>query len=766
MIVIMAVAAMLGIAAYFYTLPALFYLFLFFVLLFCMQIPRKYVFLAMITLSTYYCIAFLHNNLQQSKFTGTEESFIIRFSEVYKIDGASLQTFVYTNGGEKLLLRYTFPLESEKQQFINNYQLGVTCKISGKLEKPMAARNKNSFDYQTYLRHLNVYWLLKSENNPLAKCDSPKQNWNERIKTIRLKGLQHLEHHFSTETKAFAAALLFGESGWIDEETIDAYKKLSLIHILAISGLHVGIIAGGCFYIGIRLGITREVTKLIIISMLPLYCMIAGGAPSVVRACLMVMLFLLLSLWKKKLSPVVILCAVFMALLLYNPFYLFHVGFQLSFFITFALLMSAKILQQLQGSNAIVQSFAVTLICQLCSMPIILYYFHEVSVWGFIMNIIYIPVYTVILLPFTFFVFFLSVVEAPFFNVLVALLEFLFTLINKIAVMIASLPFTSLSFGKPLFLFFFILIALIIISFSFWESGKRKKALHVLVGCLLVLTLFYHRENFSPFGEIVFIDVGQGDSILIKLPYGRGVYLIDTGGLLNFSREEWQKKKKTFDPGGDIVVPFLKSIGITSIDKLIITHADADHMGGGLAVLQHISVKEIVIPETLKGDFVKTDFIGYARQQKLRITVVRAGDGWKVGKAQFYVLHPREEMSDSNENSLVLLAEINELKWLFTGDIGQEGEIALLKQYPRLKADVLKAGHHGSKTSSSPYFLDQIEAKVVIVSAGYNNRFGHPHPEVLSAFLERNMHVFRTDEQGAITYSYFWNKGTFSTMLP
>jgi len=766
MIVILAVTAMLGIAAYYYSLPALFCMIVFFVLMFCIQPIRKYIPLALFILAVYYCAAFTHANLQQSKLDGNEELFIIRFSEVYEIDGDSLRTFVQTMEGEKLLLRYTFKTESEKQQFIDGYQLGFICKVEGKVEKPMVARNKNSFDYQIYLRNLNVYWLLKSEHNPLTMCKSPKQNWNERIKTIRLKGLRHLENHFPTEAKAFAAALLFGESGLINEETYDAYKKLSLVHILAISGLHVGIIAGGSFYLGIRLGLTREMTKLLLMGMLPLYCIVAGGAPSVVRACLMVMLFLLLSLRQKKLSPIILLCTILMVLLLYNPLYLFHVGFQLSFFITFTLLMSAKVLQRLQGSSAIVQSLAVTVICQLGSMPIILYYFHEFSVWGFLLNVIYIPIYTILLLPLTFAVFFLSIINAPFSDSLAILLELLFSFVNKTAAFVSALPFTSLSFGKPSLLLFFILITLIIVSFSFWESRNRRKALQVLLGCALLLTLFYHRVNFSPFGEIVFIDVGQGDSILIKLPYGRGVYLIDTGGLLAFANEEWQKKKTTFDPGEDIVVPYLKSVGITVIDKLIVTHDDADHMGGGLAILQHIRVKEIVIPETLKEEFIKTDFLQYALQEELHITAMQAGDGWKVGGNQFYVLHPHEKMSDSNENSLVLLAEINELKWLFTGDIGEEGERALLEQYPNLKADVLKAGHHGSKTSSSPYFLDQIDAKVVVVSAGYNNRFGHPHPEVLSAYSERNMRIFRTDEQGAITYSYFGDIGTFSSALP
>ena len=766
MIVMMAVAAMLGIAAYYYALPAIICMVILFMILHFMQTERKHLFLIFFIIFFYCCSAFIHSDLQQSKLSGEEQTFIVRFSEIYKIDGASLQTFVHTTEDEKLLLRYTFSTEAEKQQFINDYQLGLTCRLKGKLEQPMTARNENSFDYQLHLKNLHVHWLLKSNHNPHETCQNTKPNWNERIKTFRLNGLLHLDHHFPREAKAFAAALLFGESGWIDEETYDAYKKLSLVHILAISGMHVGIISAACFYLGIRLGMTCETTKLILIAMLPIYCIVAGGAPSVIRACFMVMLVLLLSLWKKKLSPVVILCIVFMLLLLLNPLYVFHVGFQLSFFITYALLMSTRILQQFQTSNIVIQSLAVTVICQLCSMPIILYYFHEFSLWGFLLNVVYIPVYTFILMPLTFAVFFLSVIHAPFSSFFILALELVFSFVNKMAVIVSNLPLISLSFGKPSVWFFLLLMALIIVSFFFFEAGNRKRMFYTLTVCLLALSLFYHRVYFSPVGKIVFIDVGQGDSILIKLPYGRGVYLIDTGGVMNFDREEWQERKNHFDPGKDIVVPYLKSVGITSIDKLIITHDDADHMGGGLAVLQHIDVKEIVISETLKEEFVKTEFIDYARQEKVRVTAVGTGDGWKVGENEFYILHPYEKMSDSNENSLVLLAEINGLKWLFTGDIGEEGESALLKQYPHLQVDVLKAGHHGSKTSSSPAFLDQIDAKVAVISAGYNNRFGHPHSDVISAFSERNMHIFRTDQQGAIVYSYFGDRGTFSTILP
>jgi len=766
MILIVVVAAILGVAAYYSLLPAVFCMVAYLAILFFFHSTRKYIPLAVIVLLFYSFITFLHANLQHSQLDGDETEIVVRFTDLPEIEGSSFRAFVKTVEGETLLLRYTFSEESEKSRLLEYFQLGLTCKVMGQLERPMAARNPNSFDYQVYLHNLNIHWVIKSSSNPLAMCKNTNPNWIEHIKSIRMHGLKYLEEHFPPEAQAFAAALLFGESGWIEEGTYDAYKKLSLVHILAISGLHVSIIAGGIFFLSIRIGLTRESARILMLCMLPLYCIIAGGAPSVVRACLMVMAFMMLSFGKMKLSPVVVLCTVFLLLLLYNPLYLFHVGFQLSFFITFALLMSVNLLNHIHNSSKIVQALAVTVICQLCSMPIILYYFHEFSLWGFLLNVIYIPIYTIVLLPLTFAAFFLSIINTPFSSVFTAFLELLFTLVNKVAVFVSDLPYTSLSLGKPSLWFILLLVMLIISIFSFWESGYKRKLVYSVCASFLLLALFYHKVQLSPFGEVVFIDVGQGDSILIKRPYGRGVYLIDTGGLMTFPQEEWQKKRNTFEPGEDIVVPYLKSIGIRKLDKLILTHDDTDHIGGGLALLEHIEVKEIVISETLKEEFAQQALIQKALKENVHISVMRAGDGWRKGDDTFYILHPDTKMSDSNENSLVLLASINGLKWLFTGDIGEEGERALLERFPRLKVDVLKAGHHGSKTSSSSSFLQQIDAKVAVVSAGYSNRYGHPHPQVLSAFEEQQMVIFRTDEQGAITYSYFGRRGTFSSMLP
>ncbi len=767
MIVLLAISSVLGVAAYFYW-PFIFVIICYFLYLFFLKFhPKKTSILSFLTILLFFSISALHDYFHQSRLLGSESELILRFHDVYEMNGASFQSFVQTEHGEQLLLRYYIQSQEEKEHLRAIYKVGLICKVSGELEQPTGNRNENAFNYHDYLQTIDVHWIYTAKSSPFQACQYDTPTFIERVKSIRLAGLFYIENQFPEEAKAFAAALLFGESSWIGEETYDAYKKLSLIHILAISGLHVTIISGGLFYAGIRLGLTRETTKIIIIVLLPIYCLLAGGAPSIMRASFMVMTLLLLSLWRVKVSPVELLCSILMLLLIVKPMYLLQIGFQLSFFITFSLTMSVPILQRFNNKSTIVQSLVVTVICQLSSMALIVTNFYEFSLWGFLLNVLYIPLYTIILLPLTFVAFFLSLLSLPFAQIILKIIDFIFVSVNKLAVIIAEIPFVSLVFGKPSFILSVSVTLCIIGIFLYWEQQRKKPLLKMSLALVIVLTLFYHQESLSPVGEVVFIDVGQGDSVLIKRPFGNGVYLIDTGGKMLFAQEEWQQRRKEYDPGEDTVVPYLNSKGIRKIDKLILTHDDTDHIGGGLAILEHLDVREIVIAEKLKQEFLETALIQEAIERKIPITLVRAGDGWSNGNDTFLFLHPDDEdMGNSNENSLVMLMELNNLTWLLTGDIGIESEKRLLQKYPKLKVDVLKAGHHGSRHSSSSVFLDVIQPIVAIISAGPNNRYGHPHKEVIEVFNERQIQIFRTDEQGAIMYRYFLGKGTFSTVLP
>lgn len=765
MILLLAVAAILGVSA-FYDWKTIFFIILFILFLYLFTTSKKIITYVIITIALYCLISHAHAYFNQSTLTSSEKLHIVRLTELPDINGSTMQTIVSTSSEEKVLLRHSFKSLEEKRTIISQFKLGLTCTVSGQLEQPESNRNENAFNYKAYLWNQKIYWILKSDKNPLTACRPSKPNIVERIKNIRLKGLQHINQYFPAESKGFSAALLFGESDWIEEETYNAYKTLSLVHILAISGLHVAIITACFFYLGIRIGLTREATQIMLLVLLPVYGIVAGGAPSVVRACVMVMVFLLLALWKIKVSPVSLLCSIFLLLMLINPFYLQQVGFQLSFFITFALLMSAKIFVAVKHHNKVAQSLIVTVICQLCSLPIILYYFYEFSLWGFLTNLVYIPLYTVVLLPITVFAFLFSVLHVPFSYLLLTLLEQLFIISNNVALLLSRIPLASLTFGKPSFLFTLLLTIIILLVFYFWELNKPKLILLCIFMLVSSLFLFYHKVSLSPVGEVVVIDVGQGDSILIKRPFGKGIYLIDTGGILMFSQEKWRQKRKSFEPGEDIVVPYLKSKGIRKIDKLILTHNDQDHIGGANAVMEAMQVKEIVIPEVLQKDFITTPMWEGAVKEKSKVTLLENGEGWRNEEDSFYVVHPVQYTEKSNESSLVLLAEINKVKWLFTGDLGEEGEFELINRYPQMEVDVLKVGHHGSKHSSSAPFLDQINAKLAVVSAGENNRYNHPSPEVVKALQERRIRLLRTDQHGAIRYKYLWGIGTFSVTLP
>lgn len=765
MVLLLAVSAILGVSA-FHLYQTLLVIIPFVVGCYYYSSAKKTIVYVVMTMSLFYLVASIHAHFQQSSLMGTEKQIIITFNELPDFNGSSFRTFADTLDGEKILLSYQMQTEKEKQKLQEYFQFGLVCQVKGELQRPSVNRNENGFNYRRYLQFQGVHWQFKSQSNPLQTCQIIGRSIVGKVKMIRLKGLQHIEEHFPTEARGFAAALLFGDSDWIEEEIFNAYKSLSLVHILAISGLHVGIITAGLYYLLIRLGCPTERTKFILIILLPFYCIVAGGAPSVIRASLTVVVFLSFSLCRIRISSVAILCYIFLFLLMINPSYLFHVGFQLSFFITFALLMSNRILEKNKHRGMVWQSFVVTSICQLCSLPIILYYFHEFSLWGFLLNIIYIPLYTVVLLPATFLVFCISLLSLPGASWFTSGLESLFHLVNTFAVFMAKLPYVSLAFGKPSFLFVFFLSLLIILFFYFWEK-RNKQYMYICLSVLfLFLLLFYHKVSLSPYGEVTFIDVGQGDSVLIKQPFGREVYLIDTGGVMNFGQEAWEMRRKTYDPGQDIVVPLLKSKGIRKIDKLILTHDDQDHIGGGVAILQAIQVDEILVPEALKEGFSETAVANLAKKQGIPLVYGKMGQAWRAGGDTFRILHPSKYEEDSNESSLVLMAEINHVRWLFTGDVGEIGEREIIKRYQKLRVDVLKVGHHGSKTSSSEAFLEATHARVAIISAGVNNRYGHPHQEVVEVLQSKSMHILRTDLNGGISYKYFLEEGTFSTVIP
>ncbi|MBT2708004.1 DNA internalization-related competence protein ComEC/Rec2 [Pseudomonas sp. ISL-84] len=702
-----------------------------------------------------------------TSLAGGEALFEVGIKEAARIDGDQLTVLVETVSNEKLMARYKIKSDKEKKILSNYLRVGLSCKVNGTLQTPPIATNPNAFSYKEYLNHNKIFWVLEIKQLILSDCSYRENSLPLSLLKMRETGINYLVGNFPEKTASIAVALIFGDRNFIEQDVLESYQKLGIIHLLAISGLHVGLLAGMFFLAGIRAGITREKMTSALILILPGYALITGVAPSVIRAVFMMLLVLAARKLKSAVLIIDVFSIVFMIYLFISPFILFNAGFQLSFAVSLSLILSAPLLLK-RFSNPFVIIILVSFICQVAAMPILFWHFFEMSILSVFANLIFVPVFSSIVLPAILIIFLLHLLSGGKSAFLLAPFDEFITLIDYIAGKLSEIPHTSIVLGRPSLLVLLLYVLLIPVFFASWERSKGKKAF--FLSCILpvfALLLHFFTTSVSPKGEVTFIDVGQGDSILVKLPYGKGNYLIDTGGTVSFQTKDWKIRSDPFEAGKDIVVPFLKSKGISSIDKLILTHGDMDHIGGAAAIIDEIRVKAVILPIVSEISELEQEVIHKAKRRNSKVLFSKAGDRWTEGEGFFQILSPQEEIkTERNDGSIVLFAKLGGLSWLFTGDIEAEGEERLVQNYPNLKIDVLKAGHHGSKTSSTDLFLSSVKPKIAIISAGENNRYGHPHTDVISRFRSNNIRILRTDEHGAVTYIFKGNSGTFYVQLP
>ncbi|QOR65598.1 DNA internalization-related competence protein ComEC/Rec2 [Cytobacillus suaedae] len=705
----------------------------------------------------------LYDEYNSTKLDGSETNLTFKIATAPNLNGRTFST-VGKVGKERIILRYTIQTKTEKNE-LTSLKVGMICRIEGKLLIPNKARNFNSFDYQKYLYYKKIYWIFSPTSLTLQNCTQQPPTPYDRLLLMREHGNNYIEKHFPKEAVGIAQALIYGERGYIDDEVLTSYQSLGLVHLLAISGLHVGLLTGAIFYIGIRMGFTRESVTHTLLCLLPIYTILAGAAPSVIRAALMLMILLSCFKWK-KVYPIDSIGMACFLMVLFNPYHVFEVGFQLSFMVSLGLILSSKTII-LRSTNPLSQTLTVTVIAQLFSFPIIIFYFYEVSLLSIPYNLLFVPVYSFIILPLSILSLLLHILFEPIGLSLMFLLKIILNVLNQFALYGTKVSSLSLTLGKPHILFLVGYFILILTVFKMWERSNKKQ---IVVSVFLFITLCVvdlNEKMLDPYGTITFIDVGQGDSILIELPFNKGTYLIDTGPkTLNFAAEEWEKKRRMFDTGEDILLPYLKSVGIRKLDKLIITHGDLDHIGNAELLIQELSVDELILGTGPIEKEYEQQLVRIAYEMGIPISTFSAGDVWKSGDNTFYVLAPTGNEQTSNDRSIVIYSEIGGLRWLFTGDLGEVGESKLTSSFRSLPVDVLKVGHHGSNSSTSVQFLEHIKPKVSIISVGVNNRYNHPNPEVVERLLKEESIILRTDLHGAIQYKFRGKSGTFKWVLP
>lgn len=671
-------------------------------------------------------------------------TFQITWTSEYKINGQNLRGFAKTKTGDKLYVVYTFSSEQEKSYYEKTSLTGYIYLVQGELGTPLPPAHQYAFSMEKYLQSKGAIGIVEISDWTFV---GEKKSIQSFLAKQRHSIKKHIERTFPHSLVAEAQALLIGLQDQVDNELQRAYQKLGITHLFAISGLHVALVSWLFFEGLLRIGIRREIATIVLVIILPIYGVLAGGAPSVWRAVSVVELILLMRHAKLQLPIDDALALSFIGFVLLEPGVIFQIGFQLSYLAASSLIYSGTILRQ--STTTLIQSFLITLVCQLLVYPLLLHHFYEISISSFIANIIFVPLFSFIILPINILLLVLTFISLPVAKLFFAIYEPLRVWLTEFILYSQQWSFQLWSPGKPSFWLSCVAMGSVIVGLYFLEKKQYSKFAAVLLLPAIAIHLSPMMFNET---KLTFLNVGQGDCTVIELPFRRAVYVIDSGGLLRFEQESWKRADNPFEVGRQIVVPFLKGKGIRDIDIFIVTHADADHVEGAEEILQEINMQEIHVTPGSLDKPVMYDLLNEAKKRKIPVKEKMQGTAWQAGNTSFHYLWPRDTHYEGNDDSIVLFMQQGSFRALLTGDLEESGEHQLINLYKSQLANItlLKAGHHGSKTSSIEQFVELLRPEITIFSAGLHNRYGHPHDVVMERFFSRNLPTLITGIDGTI----------------
>ena len=602
---------------------------------------------------------------------------------------------------EKIIANYYYEDELPKTKSL----IGSKITIIGKMNKPNNNTIPNTFNYKKYLYNKKIYYTFRIKDYSYEKSKNIfyviKNKMYERINT-------------PNKVNEYLNLFILGNKSYIDSDNYNMYLNNGVVHLFAISGMHVGV-----FIFLLDKIIRWRKKKLFITSLLWLYAFIVSFPISILRAIVFYTITYLLELLDIKLSSLKILFFTFLMLLLINPFNIYDVGFQYSFITVFSIFYYAN---KLNG-NYFIKLLKISIITFLYTLPITVNLNYEINLLSIFNNLLFIPLVSFIIYPLS-----LITYLIPSFSYLykigIIVMEFLNYIIFKIDIFKIIIPKLSL---LAIFIYYFFLL--------FINNKKKSIGIFILLISLKIITKL--DSNFY----VYYLDVSQGDSSLLISPYQKDVTMIDTGGLSN---------NRFYI--SDNYIKFFKSIGITKIDNLLITHGDYDHMGEAINLVNNFKVEKVIFNcgeyNDLEKELIKV-------LDKKKIKYYSCIKELNIDKNKLHFLQTKE-YDNENDNSSVIYTELSNYKFLFMGDAGVEVEENLLEKYNLQNIDVLKVGHHGSKTSSSKNFINEINPKYSIISVGKNNRYRHPNKEVLDNL--DNSKIYRTDIDGSIMFKIKNNK--------
>ena len=676
------------------------------------------------SLFVYYFINFnsYYNGFEKS-LQGTVNS--------YSINGDKLT--IYLKAKEIVIVNYYFKSLNEKTYFEDNLKLGDLISVAGELEEPERNRVFNGFDYKKYLYNKHIFYLMNANKISIMEKNSGLLFYFKNLVMDRINSI--------SKSKVYIMTFILGDKSFIDNEVKESYQDNGISHLFAVSGMHISLFAGIMLFFLKRVSYNNYFNYGMVCLFLLFYLFLAGFPASLLRASVMFILFSINKVFNLKISNLNILFIVIITILFIDPFYLFDIGFQFSYLISGTLIMMRWKIGVIKSK--LKRSFYVSVVCFLVSFPICIYNFYGTNFMSVLFNLFYIPFVSIIVFPLSLITF-----VFPFLDIV---LYYSIFVMERISLFISSINFGYIIFPKVNFGVYFIYY--IVIFLSFW---KIEFVLLFLVMLLIHKGYIYFDSNLY----VYYLDVGQGDSALIRLPNNSGNILIDTGGKFSYEMEKWREKRSKYSIVKSSTIPFFKSFGIKKLDYLILSHGDYDHIGEAINLIDNFNVEKVIFNCGEFNDLEK-ELIKVLDKKKIRYYLCIKE--LNIDNNELYFLQTKE-YDNENDNSNVIYAELNGYKFMFMGDAGVDKEKDILDKYNISNIDVLKVGHHGSKTSSGKVFIDGINPKYSIISVGKNNRYGHPNKEVLNN-LDCSK-IYRTDQYGSIMFKIKKNKLRIATYSP
>ncbi|MFC4760763.1 DNA internalization-related competence protein ComEC/Rec2 [Fructobacillus durionis] len=655
--------------------------------------------------------------------------------------------------GQKLLFFYRCHNQAEVTKFD---LLRQPVKITGPAERKtiMPATNDYQFDFKQFWRSQKVTQQLSFQSVEIQEVEA-ENLWQAFYFKVHQahKTAELFANRLPNPLRDYSLSLLLGSKESQLYEHNPQIAELGLIHLFALSGLHVSFFLTAIQWLTRSLRITREVSDGLIAVLLPIFYLFTGAPVVLFRALVAGEIRIISRNFGRPVPGITVWSgSLLLSLLVYSQV-LLTMGGRLSFALTFAILQLGHMSYWKRG-----------IYLSLVTFPIILAHQYAWNVWQTLANLIAVPVFSTVILPATLLGYFIPGLDRVM-NFAVFLFDKTVETVGKVPgqIVLGAFPWPSL-------------LLLFLLPWFILAANKKVKGLLCGFGLLLLMSS-HLLVRFPVNGEWTTFDIGQGDAAVLIEPRRRSVTLIDTGGKVSFgpavsykvrqqpesaSEKKQRTLKKQEGLARNVILPYLHARGISRINTLALSHQDQDHIGDARVILKNFKVDQLVMPAGM-GSLP-------AYQKKIRpylrgTKVIEATDQTRVASCPLKIVYPFETGTAGNDDSLAWVGRLGGKNIYTAGDLDQAGEKKILEKYPGFAPDIVKFGHHGSKTSTDEAVFARWQPSVGIVSAGRNSRYGHPHRETLEVAAREKMIVYNTQSQGMLRYVYQKNHGHFEVTL-